>query len=124
VSIFLCKGQGYLTSKVLIMSSLHTLNPRMVLPLNLSFSSIILYEKGLFDNDLNLLENINFMLSCMFISPGSDFALSIIFLTFFSVNEIISSSKSTFFFSIVNIVSARILAMVLLPCSSQSSLLS
>jgi len=40
VSIFLCKGQGYLISKVFIISSLHTLNPRKVLPLNLLFSFI------------------------------------------------------------------------------------
>jgi len=47
----------------------------------------------------------------MFISPDPEFALSIIFFTYFSVNGIISSSKSTSFFSIVNIVSAKILAM-------------
>jgi len=40
VSIFFYKGQGYLISKVLIISSLHTLTPRMTPPLNLSVSSI------------------------------------------------------------------------------------
>jgi len=42
VCIFLCKGQGYLISRVLNISSLRILNPRIVLPLNLSFSYVIL----------------------------------------------------------------------------------